>query len=104
MIVGGLRRALDEHGFRSVQRPADAALATWQQEPVAPAASTLFAPSQSPPTPMFGAADAGTTGRLHDRIVDFAPPSALPMGRAEPATMPRSEEHTSELQSLMRIS
>ncbi len=37
MIVGGLRRALDEHGFRSVQRPAEAALAAWQQEPVAPA-------------------------------------------------------------------
>ena len=88
MIVGGLRRALDEHGFRSVQRPAETALAAWQQEPVAPAAPTLFAPSQSPSTPLLGAADAGTTALLHDRIVDFAPPSALPMGRAEPATAP----------------
>src|SRR3546814_8166870 len=34
MIVGGLRRALDDHGFRSVQRPAEAALAAWRQEPV----------------------------------------------------------------------
>src|SRR3546814_7670021 len=38
---------------------------------------------------MFGAVDAGTTALLHDRSVDFAPPpSALPMGRAEPATAP----------------
>src|SRR3546814_12371977 len=89
MIVGGLRRALDEHGFRSVQRPAEAALAAWQQEPVAPQPPTLFAHSQSPPAPMFAAADAGTTALLHDRIVDFAPPpGALPMGRAEPAPMP----------------
>ncbi|SBV32664.1 DNA mismatch repair protein MutL [uncultured Sphingopyxis sp.] len=102
MIVGGLRRALDEHGFRSVQRPAEAALAAWQQEPVAPQplTPTLFAPhpahSQSPATPMFGAADAGTTALLHDRIVDFAPPrDALPMGRAEPATapVPEAEAH-----------
>src|SRR5690606_23283965 len=79
MIVGGLRRALDEHGFRSVQRPAEAALAAWQQEPVAPLppAPTLFtAPAPPPPAP---------TALLHDRIVDFAPPrDALPMGRAEP--------------------
>ena len=95
MIVGGLRRALDEHGFRSVQRPPEAALAAWQQEPVAPQppAPNLFAPhpahSQSPATSMFGAADAGTTALLHDRIVDFAPPrDALPMGPAEPAIAP----------------
>lgn len=42
MIVGGLRRALDEHGFRSVQKPAEAALAAWQQEPVAPPPATGF--------------------------------------------------------------
>src|SRR3546814_12682490 len=89
MLFGGLRRALDEHGFRSVQRPAEAALAAWQQEPVAPQPPTLFAHSQSPPAPMFAAADAGTTALLHDRIVDFAPPpGALPMCRADPATIP----------------
>ncbi|QCB54707.1 DNA mismatch repair endonuclease MutL [Sphingopyxis sp. PAMC25046] len=99
IIVGGLRRALDEHGFRSVQRPAEAALAAWQPEPVAPQPPTLFAPyltSQNPAAPMFGAPDAGTTALLHDRIVDFAPPrDALPMGRAEPATapVPRGEAH-----------
>ncbi|HRE34575.1 MAG TPA: DNA mismatch repair endonuclease MutL, partial [Sphingopyxis terrae] len=42
MIVGGLRRALDEQGFRSVQRPAEAALAAWQQEPAAPAPTSGF--------------------------------------------------------------
>ncbi|MDR7060232.1 MULTISPECIES: DNA mismatch repair endonuclease MutL [unclassified Sphingopyxis] len=103
MIVGGLRRALDEHGFRSVQRPAEAALAAWQQEPVAPQppAPTLFAAHlpypHAPATHLFGAeADAATTALLHDRIVDFAPSrDALPMGRAEPATapVPQAEAH-----------
>jgi DNA mismatch repair protein MutL len=95
MIVGGLRRALDEHGFRSVQRPAEAALAAWQQEPVAPAppVQTLFAAHyphpHAPATHLFGADDSATTALLHDRIVDFAPPrDALPMGRAEAATAP----------------
>jgi DNA mismatch repair protein MutL len=101
MIVGGLRRALDEHGFRSVQRPAEAALAAWQQEPVAPQppAPTLFAPYPShsqAPAPVFGGASGGTTALLHDRIVDFAAPrDALPMGRAEPAIapVPQAEAH-----------
>ena len=99
MIVGGLRRALDEHGFRSVQRPAEAALAAWQQEPVAPQppAPSLFAAHyphpHAPATHLFGAeGDAATTALLHDRIVDFAPPrDALPMGRAEAATAPVPE-------------
>ncbi len=103
MIVGGLRRALDEHGFRSVQRPAEAALAAWQQEPVVPPAPapTLFAGHMShphaPATHLFGAgSDVATTALLRDRLVDFAPPrDALPMGRAEPATapVPRVEAH-----------
>lgn len=94
MIVGGLRRALDEHGFRSVQRPAEAALAAWQQEPVAPPAPTLFAAHlpypHAPATHLFGAdADSATHALLRDRVIDFAPPrDALPMGRAEAATAP----------------
>lgn len=96
MIVGGLRRALDEHGFRSVQRPAEAALAAWQQEPVAstPSVPTLFAAHlpypHAPATHLFGAeGGSATSALLHDRVVDFAPPrDALPMGRAEPATAP----------------
>ncbi|MGQ3100720.1 MAG: DNA mismatch repair endonuclease MutL [Sphingopyxis solisilvae] len=94
MIVGGLRRALDEHGFRSVQRPAEAALAAWQQEPVAPPAPTLFASHlpypHAPATHLFGAdTDPATHALLRDRVIDFAPPpDALPMGRAEAATAP----------------
>lgn len=96
MIVGGLRRALDEHGFRSVQRPAEAALAAWQQEPVAPAppAPTLFAAHyphpHAPATHLFGAdTDPATHALLRDRVMDFAPPrDVLPMGRAETATAP----------------
>jgi len=96
MIVGGLRRALDEHGFRSVQRPAEAALAAWQQEPVAPPAPapTLFAAHyphpHAPATHLFGAdTDPATHALVRDRTVDFAPPrDALPMGRAEAATAP----------------
>lgn len=99
MIVGGLRRALDEHGFRSVQRPAEAALAAWQQEPVMqlPPVPTLFAayPSYSQ-IPSTHLGDGATTALLHDRIVDFSPPrDALPMGRAEAATapVPQAEAH-----------
>ncbi len=94
MIVGGLRRALDEHGFRSVQRPAEAALAAWQQEPVAPPAPTLFASHlpypHAPATHLFGAdTDPATHALLRDRVIDFAPPpDVLPMGRAEAATAP----------------
>ncbi|WP_447763762.1 DNA mismatch repair endonuclease MutL [Sphingopyxis panaciterrae] len=106
MIVGGLRRALDEQGFRSVQRPAEAAAAAWQQEPVAPPPPTLFAAHlpypHAPATHLFGAdGDAATLALLRDRVVGFAaprdalPPEALPMGRAEAATapVPHAEAH-----------
>jgi DNA mismatch repair protein MutL len=99
MIVGGLRRALDEHGFRSVQRPAEAALAAWQQEPVAPEPATgfLFGHRSEPAVHLFGA-DITPPGedvaRVYDRITPFA--SAAPLaGRAEVATLPppESEAH-----------
>ncbi|MGD9812240.1 MAG: DNA mismatch repair endonuclease MutL [Sphingobium sp.] len=45
MIVGGLRRALDEAGFRSAQRPEIGAMNAWRGEPVSP---TPFRPA-----PMF---------------------------------------------------
>lgn len=95
MIVGGLRRALDEHGFRSVQRPAEAALAAWQQEPVAPEPATgfLFGQRSEPAVHLFGA-DITPPGedvaRVYDRITPFA--SAAPLaGRAEVATLPPPE-------------
>ncbi|MBL8650156.1 MAG: DNA mismatch repair endonuclease MutL [Sphingopyxis sp.] len=95
LIVGGLRRALDEHGFRSVQRPAQAALAAWQQEPVAPAPTTGFlfgaAPRTEPAVHLFGAdiaPPADDVARVYDRLVPFAQSPAPLAGRAEVATAP----------------
>lgn len=95
MIVGGLRRALDEHGFRSVQRPAEAALAAWQQEPVAPEPATgfLFARRAEPAVHLFGAdiaPRAEDVARVYDRLTPFASPAPI-AGRAEPATAPVPE-------------
>jgi DNA mismatch repair protein MutL len=42
MIVSGLRHALDQSGFRAVQRPSADALAAWQQEPVRTAQGDIF--------------------------------------------------------------
>lgn len=99
MIVGGLRRALDEHGFRSVQRPAEAALAAWQQEPVAPEPATgfLFARRAEPAVHLFGAdiaPRADDVARVYDRLTPFASPAPI-AGRAEPATapVPEAEAH-----------
>jgi DNA mismatch repair protein MutL len=36
MIVSGLRHALNQSGFRSVQRPSESVLANWQREPLGP--------------------------------------------------------------------
>jgi len=101
MIVGGLRRALDEHGFRSVQRPAEAALAAWQQEPVAPVPATGFLFGQAAPLApaahLFGAGQApvpdAATARVYDHMVPFAP--APLSGRAEMANAPppQAEAH-----------
>ena len=72
LIVSGLRRALDEHGGRSVQRPATDAMAMWRAEPMEEAPDG--------PSPM----PAGM--RLNDRRPGFfAPP---PQARAEPAVAP----------------
>ena len=100
MIVGGLRRALDEHGFRSVQRPAEAALAAWQQEPVAPpdpAMGFLFGRRAEPAVHLFGADSVPPSedvARVYDRLMPFAAP-APPSGRAEVADIapPQAEEH-----------
>ena len=43
MIVSGLRHALDQSGFRAVQRPSADALAAWQQEPMQTAQGDIFA-------------------------------------------------------------
>ena len=81
MIVSGLRRALDAEGFRSVQRPSDAALAMWTPEPAdrhSLGHGTLVPHVATPETAAFaGGARVGDR-----RPTFFAPP---PQARAEPA-------------------
>jgi DNA mismatch repair protein MutL len=88
LIVGGLRRALDEHGFRAVQRPAAGMEAAWQREPVAasaPAFGGLFA----------AAVDRAPTPALADAARSWSAADVLPQGRAEPAaaTPPQMAMH-----------
>lgn len=86
MIVSGLKRALDEAGFRSVQRPSAEALAAWRQEPMAsptPIGSMpIFSESRTVPAPV---AYQGVGDR---RATFMAPP---PQARAEPAHSPPPE-------------
>ncbi|MEM1133672.1 MAG: DNA mismatch repair endonuclease MutL [Pseudomonadota bacterium] len=107
MIVSGLRRALDENGFRAVQRPAESALDRWQAEPVK-ADPSFFSPAPS-------GEGAGGWGRpASTALMDSPHPNpspegaglslrenpdsyvyAEPLGRAEPATeaVPDSIQH-----------
>jgi DNA mismatch repair protein MutL len=81
LIVSGLRRALDEAGHRSVQRPSAAALGMWQSEP------------EPPPRQLWDYRDAfpspGGAAVVHDRRPTFLTP--LPQARAEPAYAPVPE-------------
>ncbi len=80
LIVSGLRRALDAEGFRSVQRPSEAALGMWTPEPTRHPRESGDSAPYAPPheTPAF----AGVTGVGDRRPAFFAPP---PQARAEPA-------------------
>ncbi len=81
LIVGGLRRALDEAGFRSVQRPAAGALGAWQQEPIAP----------QPPRAGFFTQPVGFgEAAVMERRPEFshAVDQPSPLGRAEMASAP----------------
>lgn len=81
LIVSGLRRALDEAGHRSVQRPSDSALTMWQAENV-PA-------SAMPPPPVDDWSHAAPESRVMERQSLFAPRPGFaappPLARAEPA-------------------
>jgi DNA mismatch repair protein MutL len=94
MIVSGLRRALDEGGFRAVQRPAESALSNWQSEPLASNPQTSIFSNQSKtslaqqPYPRGAPAQAGENAfGAMDRADDLAPL----MGRAEEAVEPVPE-------------
>jgi len=88
LIVSGLRRALDAEGFRSIQRPSEAALAMWTPEP-ARQPSLLGIPvsslwtSESSGTSAFADVPSASEHRAF-----FTPP---PQARAEPAQEPPPE-------------
>ncbi|MEQ1550141.1 DNA mismatch repair endonuclease MutL [Sphingorhabdus sp.] len=100
MIVSGLRHAIDQAGFRSVQRPAEAALANWQQEPVRTAQGEIFA---APPTAYQGNyARRPAFAGLSEARSSFADLAAIAgedlaplMGRAEASTeaVPEAVRH-----------
>jgi DNA mismatch repair protein MutL len=80
MIVSGLRRALDEGGYRSAQPAQAGAMANWQAEPIAAQPSFPdYAPSSG---------SAGYAG-VSDRRPSFSMPP--PMARAEMAYTPPPE-------------
>lgn len=87
MIVSGLRRALDEAGHRSVQRPPDLALAMWQTQTVA--APPAFAP------PADNGSQSAPETRVMERQSLFAPRPGFaappPLARAEAAFAPPPE-------------
>lgn len=86
LIVSGLRRALDESGHRSVQRPAEDAMAAWQSEPPASASPQLWDGNT-------GEVRAAWTPTSHSHSVHDRRPSfiAPPLARAEPAYAPPPE-------------
>ncbi len=75
LIVGGLRHALDEAGFRSVQRPSAGALGNWRAEPVGAGA----APAPQRPNHSFAGAPAGQAS-VWEQAESYAP---APQGRGE---------------------
>ncbi len=101
MIVSGLRRALDEAGHRSVQRPSEAALGMWQSGDLLGRHPSFIDrhPSESwdlPPqardlpheTPAF----AGVT-HVSDRRPAFLAPPPLARAEAAIAPVPQSVDH-----------
>lgn len=99
MIVSGLRRALDEGGFRAVQRPAESALANWQTEPQAPDPQTSIFTAQGPDggraTIQSQPYPSALAGGVQDNVSAFSGLSsdelAPLMGRAEEAAEPVPE-------------
>jgi len=89
LIVSGLRRALDEAGHRSAQRPDEAALAAWRPEPIAPA-PTLWDEQ---------GADTLIMSRLPSAVFERRPSfnAPPPLARAEPAWAPPPDTVTHPL-------
>lgn len=88
MIVSGLRRALDEGGFRAVQRPAQGALARWQSAAAVsppPPGRDMFTPA---PLAVSAAQEPGWLAAAGVAEHSQAYMAATPMGRAEPSYAP----------------
>ncbi|WP_145201146.1 DNA mismatch repair endonuclease MutL [Sphingobium sp. B2] len=85
MIISGLRRALDEQGFRAVQNADPAALSAWRAEPVSPTPIGAM--------PIFDAAPVSynplAASSFGDRRSSFMTPP--PQARVEPAMAPAPE-------------
>ncbi|HEX7783278.1 MAG TPA: DNA mismatch repair endonuclease MutL [Sphingobium sp.] len=95
MIVSGIRRALDEAGFRSVQRADPSALGAWRSEPVSPTpigAMPIFDAVGEAEAHVDHAGQGGYYPSLADRRPTFLTPP--PMARAEPATQVAPEVHS----------
>lgn len=94
MIVSGLRRALEAEGQRSVQRPAENALAAWQSEPIEqpnlvyddPAYDHSGYGGPAYAAPVTAAPPPRAPTMLWERRAGFTAPP--PVGRAEPAYTP----------------
>jgi DNA mismatch repair protein MutL len=87
LIVGGLRRALDDHGFRSVQRPAAGMESAWQVEPTS-------APRRSDFGSLFLASSPSSqpaSGILAEPARQWPGADVLPQGQAEVAAAPVPE-------------
>jgi DNA mismatch repair protein MutL len=81
-----LRRALDEAGHRSVQRPSESALAAWTQEPLPSPSPRLW--DEGREEAQWQAPRPTNTHAVYDRRESFIAP---PMARAEPAYAPPPE-------------
>lgn len=112
MIVSGLKRALDEAGFRSAQRPDGASMLAWKAEPVSPtpisalpifeagavpaaAADPAFAPGAAAPWPgrepgfaVGAGASVADAGRFFRPVPPAADPGLAPAARGEIAAAP----------------
>lgn len=100
MIVSGLRHAIDQAGFRSVQRPAEASLANWQQEPVRTVQGDIFAaPSVAYQGDYSRRPSYSSVTESRSSFADLAAIAgedlAPLMGRAEPSTaaVPEAVRH-----------
>jgi len=101
LIVGGLRHALDEAGFRSVQRPSAAALGNWQAEPVgAPPGQAATAYPQGyqqgygQRTAFFTPPPGRDQGSVWEQTPGYQP---APEGKAEAADAPVPDATTHPL-------